>query len=220
MTTTDEVFDALHEAIAEQPAPVATAPEVAERLPVTRRTVLSRLNELEAAGEIGSRDVGRHRVFWPSREPPAEPGAEPSREPRSEPPGEKRVTTSDRLRTVRGAGEAPAEPPGDPPAEKLSDAGNKSVPTVAEIVERASDGWEGAVDERRAAARAALEWLQQRDDWVTRSDVVDALEESHGVDGQNARTWWRRTVRPAFQEAVDADLVEFQDGLHRYRWDP
>lgn len=80
--------------------------------------------------------------------------------------------------------------------------------------------------ERRASARAVLEFLRDRGS-ATRGDLVDELHPEHGVDGQSEETWWRNTVRGTLEEgtggalaiAADAGLVEREQGPpHVYRW--
>lgn len=60
-TTEDDVLDALRHA----PDPVVTAQELADELPIGRRTVLNKLKILEAADRVRSKKVGgRARVWW------------------------------------------------------------------------------------------------------------------------------------------------------------
>lgn len=72
-------------------------------------------------------------------------------------------------------------------------------------------------DQMRAAARAALDVLRENG-WMAGSDFRAELLPEFDVDGQSEDTWWRKSVRPILQRAVDADLVEYRDGYHDYGW--
>lgn len=200
VTQPGDVLDVLEELV-DLDEPVAGAVEIAEELPVGRRTVLSKLDVLEAAGEVKSKKVGRTRVFWPDplAEPPSDPDPEPPKEHTShiDPPADR---TTD----------PPAEPPADPTQEPPAD--------LADVVEAASESWQGAIAERREAAEAALVWLRDHGGAASATDVREALLPAHGVERQSEDTWWRKTVRPAYQEAQDRDLVEYRHGRHEYIW--
>lgn len=84
----------------------------------------------------------------------------------------------------------------------------------------------GSTDERRASARAVLEYLRDRGS-ATRGDLVDEVYPTDGVDSQSEDTWWRNTARGKLGEgtggglaiAADAGLVEREQGPpHVYRW--
>lgn len=55
--------------------PVATVAEVAEFLPIGRRAVLKRLNELHEEGRVDRKDVGARSAVWWVEEPDSEPPA-------------------------------------------------------------------------------------------------------------------------------------------------
>ncbi len=52
----------------ENPNEPLTAPEVAEDLDCSRRTVLDKLRELEAQGDLASKKVGARAVVWWSKD--------------------------------------------------------------------------------------------------------------------------------------------------------
>ncbi|UHQ98659.1 helix-turn-helix domain-containing protein (plasmid) [Natrinema zhouii] len=69
--TTDDVLNVFAER--DDTAEPLTAPEIAEHLGCTRRTVQKRLNELEEQGAITRKKVGgRAVVWWPSSDKDAE----------------------------------------------------------------------------------------------------------------------------------------------------
>lgn len=73
-------------------------------------------------------------------------------------------------------------------------------------------------ERKREIGAAALEWLQTEDGGRSASDFKAALYDEHHVDGQGRDAWWRRTVRPALQEAEEAGYAEYHHGRHEYVW--
>lgn len=73
-------------------------------------------------------------------------------------------------------------------------------------------------EERLEAARAALEWLRDRDVPASGRDVKEALYEAHAPDEQGEETFWKKTARPAFQLAEEAGAVKYREGHHDYQW--
>lgn len=73
-------------------------------------------------------------------------------------------------------------------------------------------------DRRREVGRAALEWLRERDSPASGADFREALYEEYPVEGQSEETYWRKTVRPALQQAVEAGVVSYREGYHDYQW--
>lgn len=170
-TTPDDVLDVLRE----HPDPVVTAAEVADDLPVTRRTVLDRLRRLEERGAVVSKQVGAHATAWwlaarpPSEEPTTEPATDgdfPPREPSKEPP---------------------TEPAGDDLEAALAEVGTPSMTPDPE--------------EHRAAVSAALDLLASGPQ--ARSDFTEALHPEHAAGYDNDRTWWRRVLKPVLKAHPD-----------------
>lgn len=112
------------------------------------------------------------------------------------------------MATARGS-----RPPSDTAPDRAGDV------SIEELLAEYDQG-RGRVEreERREVARVALEWLRDRDGRASGADFQAELLPEHGIDGQNETTWWRKTVRPAVQLAVEAGVVEYREGHHDYRW--
>lgn len=218
MTNPDDVLEELNRHVRETGEPIATARDLAEGLPVTRRTVLQRLDVLEARGDVGSRDVGRGRAFWPSW---AEPSEVPPAEPQEEPQSMNRHTEAmDRHTPTVPPAEASEEPREEPAPEAPADPPSESDGDVLEaIVDDVARDWTGETkQQRREAALAALQWLRDDGGPASASDVREALLPAYDVDGQSKQTWWRTSARPALSEATERGLATYEHGKHVYTW--
>lgn len=148
----------------------------------------------------------------------------------------------DRLETLvnelrEGGAEATGEPgavereAGNTP-ETTAQARDRSAPDSRPLndrqqraldVGRVLEGWRPGRNaeeqsDRRRVGKAVLRWLYDRDEPATATEFKDELLPEHGVEGQNADTWWKKTARPALQKARDEGAVEYIDGRHEYRW--
>jgi len=72
-------------------------------------------------------------------------------------------------------------------------------------------------EQRRDAGIAALEYLQEVVE-ARAGDFKEEVEPAAPVDGQSPDTWWKRTARPAVQEAADAGAVDYNNGTKVYTW--
>ena len=109
------------------------------------------------------------------------------------------------------------------PDRDRDDTAPTTSETAGEAIEDALRGWRPGQhprerDRRREVGKVAATWLSTRGQPATRQEAVRALYEDHPVRDQNEDTWWRKTVRPAFQRLEDAGLVEYQHGRHEYVW--
>lgn len=98
----------------------------------------------------------------------------------------------------------------EPTTAPNSDAGDSD--TLAEVVEEVADaeGWEGTDEHlaaRKAAARAVLEYAREHGS-VSKAEATEEVEPEYPVEGQNARTWYRKTIRPVLNEAAEYDQSE------------
>lgn len=86
---------------------------------------------------------------------------------------------------------------------------------VEAIVADVSASWDedNRLDDRRDAARAALQLMRERG-ILGRTDAVEALLPEYGVEGQNERTWWRQNIRDAVAKAGS-----YSRGRSAYVWD-
>lgn len=116
--------------------------------------------------------------------------------------------------TPRGTAETPGSHTPD-------DSGDSSIEDVIAECRRdwARQNTDEKVAEMAAAARAALELLQDGAE-LRGSDLQDRLQPEHPVRDQDpdTDTYWRKTLRPALQEAADHDLVRQQQGSWLWRW--
>jgi predicted CopG family antitoxin len=97
---------------------------------------------------------------------------------------------------------APADAPGEP-------LGPAQAERLAAALDDLSESWRrGDSDERVAdridAARAAVEYLAEQGG-AGKSEVIENVESDHSVDGQAPRTWYRKNVRPVFNEVAEYD---------------
>lgn len=60
----EAIINAIQTAISEQDAPIATTPDLEDRLALSRRGLQKRLRDLRERGLLGSRAVGSGRVWW------------------------------------------------------------------------------------------------------------------------------------------------------------
>ncbi len=61
----DDVLREIERQIDTEYNPVVTAPELAEELPIAKRTVNDKLNQLLAAGLVANKDVSTGKAWWP-----------------------------------------------------------------------------------------------------------------------------------------------------------
>lgn len=80
---------------------------------------------------------------------------------------------------------------------------------LAAALDEQMEGWlvadtEERAEQRREAARAAVEYLGEQG-VASKTDVIEAVEPEHPVSEQAPRTWYRKTVRPVFNEVAEYD---------------
>jgi hypothetical protein len=96
-----------------------------------------------------------------------------------------------------------ADQKGSEPVEES--AGDTAEPmTVA--VENAADGWadDGRLESRKAAARAVIEYARENGT-ISQEEAKEKVYPDNPVSGQDARTWYRKTIRPVLNEAAEYD---------------
>jgi DNA-binding transcriptional ArsR family regulator len=72
-------------------------------------------------------------------------------------------------------------------------------------------------EQRRAAGRAALEFLRDRD--VAQAEEFKRdLEPEHPVDNQSPDTWWTETARVCLKRAAEASLVRLDRDNNDWYW--
>lgn len=98
--------------------------------------------------------------------------------------------------------------------ENTTEYTNDDRPSIEEVIE----GWtpKRKREERREAGRQALEFLRGRGR-AEKKHFLGAVD--HTVPEQNEDTFWRKSIRPALQKAMDVGLVKHERGPpHEYVW--
>ena len=184
--------------------PVLSTAEVAGAVPIKRRGVLNRLRDLEDAGELSSKQIGgRNTVWWILDRGDADTfDAEELR-------GDPSTTLADESGESDARADADADAtdgPADPPADAHG-ADTAPEEDALDAVDRVADSWEGTDDQleaRKAAARAVLDYAREHGT-VSKQEAKKNIRPEYPVEGQNARTWYRKTIRPVLNEAAEYD---------------
>ena len=184
--------------------PVLSTAEVADAVPIKRRGVLNRLRDLEDGGELASKQIGgRNTVWWILDRGDADTfDAEELR-------GDPTTTLADESGESDARADADADAtdgPADPPADAHG-ADTAPEEDALDAVDRVADSWEGTDDQleaRKAAARAVLDYAREHGT-VSKQEAKKNIRPEYPVEGQNARTWYRKTIRPVLNEAAEYD---------------
>lgn len=216
--STPERLEAVEDAILRADPPVVTAPEIAEvvleessvydSVGDPRREALADLSLLERSATVASKRTGaRARAFWHTdrvRPPPT--------------PVDEISTDAD---PALDAVDRPE--PRQPDAVRVDHAGDAPgrARDVDDELEAALAEWDPGRSreerlERVEAGVAALEWLRRQPGPVRRADVVAETFDELAPGEQNEDAYWRKSVRPAYQHAADAGLVEIEG--KSYEW--
>lgn len=173
--------------------PAWTTPEIAELVDreEQRRDVMRDLERLVWAGILETKNPGgRSRLWW----------LEGTRQPRGEEAPAPLVEVVAELEV------------GD---DRGDDAGDRYL--------EALEGWEpGRSDDeganKREAAAAVLEWLDERGEPASKSDVLDARGDGLVPDPDvTGITFWTDWIRPALNHAAETGAVE-KPGKWSYAW--
>ena len=169
--------------------PAATS-EVAGELDVSRQAADYRLRRLRDAGRVNSKKIGASLVWFTPEQPATNPPEEF---------GDSREDAVDR--TDASAATPPARE--HTPAED-ADTG-ESPDTAGDVVEAIAEKW-GDTDERlearKAAARAVLDHAREHGE-VSKQEAKEEIYPEYPVEDQNARTWYRKNIRPVLNEAAE-----------------
>lgn len=207
----ENVVDAIHA----HPDPVVTAPELAEELPVTARTVSNRLRELAAGGEVERKDVGgRAVVYWL-------PG---TRKPRPDAEERERRLAPDqadlREATVETGGSddiAKSDVETEPRSDRSDPMGEHDVDETIDALELPGRG--ERVEQRREAVRACVAYLREHGEG-RRSAFVEDVYPNHPAGFGSAGGWWNAIGKQGLAEIADVvDAVDAPpEGSHTYYW--
>ena len=184
--------------------PVLSTAEVADAVPIKRRGVLNRLRDLEDGGELASKQIGgRNTVWW------ILDGGDADTFDAEELRGDPTTTLADESGESDARADADADAtdgPADPPADAHG-ADTAPEEDALDAVDRVADSWEGTDDQleaRKAAARAVLDYAREHGT-VSKQEAKKNIRPEYPVEGQNARTWYRKTIRPVLNEAAEYD---------------
>ena len=204
--------------------PVLSTSEVADELPIKRRGTLDRLRSLKDDGDLDSKQIGGRNTVWWLRDDAvdADPNAadrdtsetgEDRREIDPSPDETQRsedTDNDDESTTTLDAGDLEGNPESTiDDAQAGDELGTDDEPdTFAGVIDAvAADEWEDTdarLADRKAAARAVLEYARDNGS-VSKQEAKEDIYPDHGVEGQNARTWYRKNIRPVLNEAAEYD---------------
>lgn len=193
------------EAIHDHKDPVVTAGELAESLPVTSRTVTSRLRELDAAGDVERKDVGgRAVVYWL-------PG---TRKPRADASPRERSLATDQADlpvSVDGAGTK------NDIAEYDIDEEPADVDAIVDEIELPGRG--DRVEMRRNGVRACLRYLREHGQ-AQRSDWIEDVYPDHPAGFGSSGGWWNAIGKQGLSEIAErTELIDAPgEGSHIWYW--
>jgi len=199
-----DALEALREHLDESGRPVASAPEVAERLPVGRRRAHQLLEALEAAGEVDSNTFGRARVWWPK----ATVRGRSDGPVRASPGGAADGAAGG---AASGNAEESAVITPDTPPDELE------IAPLLEELELPGSG--DLLQERREAVRACVIHLRETGD-ETKSGFLEQIYPDHRAGYGSTGGWWN-AIRPALlelSEEIEAIRPPGGEGAHRWRW--
>lgn len=162
---------------------MAGTQDVADYVGCSYETAYKKLRTLEDSGSVNSQKVANARVWLRGDE---------------QTPSEQRETgESASADTVKGS-----TTPTD--GERTND----SADTRADVVDRVADAENWAddhrLDDRKAAARAVLDYAREHGT-VSQQEAKEQVYPEHSVEGQDPRTWYRKTIRPVLNEAAEYD---------------
>lgn len=201
----DDVVAALHE----HPEPVATAADLAEQLPCGDRTVLNRLDVLEAAGRVERKEAGARAVVWWL------PG---TRKPRPDAPERERRLAPDQAdlaESVDHDPETPEEPAEDGREEGIAEYG---LPELISDLDLPGSG--ETLEERRDAVRVCVEYLQARGT-AQKSDFIEDVYPERPARYESSGGWWNAIGNQGLDElAEQSEAISDPggEGAHKWRW--
>lgn len=125
------------------------------------------------------------------------------------------ATTTQPPRDGRESVETPPKPKpdeldGDTDETPETPASDDEHDDLSDVVEAVADGWEDHPERlaaRKQAALAVLEYAREHGS-VSKAEATEKIEPEYPVDEQNARTWYRKNIRPVLDEAAQYDRTE------------
>lgn len=196
----DSVLSELRAIVTAEERPVATAPELADRLDAGRRQVYDDLRLLERAGDVESYAVGaRGRVWWPVDAVTITPPARAD-DSAADPMGERRDSAVQSGDSATDETTSVPDHTRDTQSEMTANVDDR----VQDAVDAVATSWmdsEERLETRRDAAAVVLQHALDTDDAVGKSsDIVDDVRAAFPVEGQKAETYWRKNIRPVLKK--------------------
>lgn len=87
------------------------------------------------------------------------------------------------------------------------DAGERDLSALIDAVAEEWEDTDERLEARKAAARAVLDYAREHGG-VSQQEAKEEVFPEHPVEGQNARTWYRKNIRPVLNEAAEYDQSE------------
>jgi hypothetical protein len=192
MVSRADVLEVVEQLTSEKP--VTTAAEIAEELPVTRRTVLNRLRELEAAGDIDNHDFSQRTVvWWPTTVDTAVSGLSDSRESTSGAEDRRADPGGERRETAVQSGES---------ASKQADAAPEEIPVARDNVDTDLEvAYREYLEDRPPKKRHGKEivvdalLLLREHEYLETGDLQERLYAEHGEHYSTERTLFNAVSR-------------------------
>lgn len=159
--------------------PVITSSDVSVALDCTTEAARRKLSDLVESGQLGQRKTpARTVVYWQTGETPAHSVADDE-----EPIG-----------TLQSASEQPI--------------GSDDLDAVADVLADWPAPTKEKREQKRRAARAAIEYLAQQGE-AQAKHIKSDVEPEQPIEGQSADTWWDESVREGFYYVRDnTGLIE------------
>lgn len=206
----DTVLD-VFEARDDRARPI-TAGDVVDELGIARRTAHNKLEILVERGEIETRKIGaRGRVWWTPI--PADAETLETDDLQGNPDSTIDELDEDAAASDgRESAETPATSQDDQRAGTTDTDGTTDDVAAGEIddeltavAERVAQSWEDTdarLKARKDAAVAVLEYAAEHGG-ISKQEAKETVYPEYPVEGQNARTWYRKNIRPVLNEAAE-----------------
>lgn len=199
-------LDAVERAIRESGDPVVTAGGLADDLDCSSRHALDLLRLLERTGDVRSKKVGARAVAWWHVDRVRDPPRSHERTTKERPTNSER-TTRDQPAHDEGTDEEP-----------LEGEGIETTGAIEQAIEQAAEQWDDTperIEQRKQAARAALAAIREQP--MSKSDVLEEVQQRYPVDGQSKRTWWRRNLSECDPSPLK-QLAEYSNATKKWEW--
>lgn len=193
-------LDAVVSVFEEVRGPVITSSDVSEALDCSTESARQKLTQLYEEGRVDKRKTGRTTVWWHTGGEPITPD-----ERAVEEDAEAAREQADKRREERGESRPEATDQSATPTATQSAGDEQKIDgdTVDAVATEWSDPPE-RIEARKEAARAVLAYAREHGT-VSKQEAKEEVFPEYSVEGQNARTWYRKNIRPVLNEAAEYD---------------